>query len=467
MKKMMQEKTIEDVTIESFANEGKSLTRIDGKVVFVEGAVPGDVADITIFRIKRDFSEARMLQLKKPSSKRVEAPCKHFGVCGGCKWQHMNYQDQLAYKQQSVLETLRRLGKVEPQEILPIAGAQKIYQYRNKLEFTFSNKAWVPREELKNESSRNQPALGFHIPGLFDKVLDIKRCHLQVEPTDQIRLAVREFAIKNDWSFFDLREQTGFVRNLLIRISTTGELMVILSVAQNNMVFIESIMQMLKKTFPEITSLNYVVNSKRNDTLYDQNIICYSGKDHIMEELGGLKFRISPKSFFQTNTYQANQLYSIVKNMAALTGNELVYDLYTGTGSIALYVSDQCKKVVGIESVPDAVSDAEKNAALNSITNCSFVVGDMKDAFSEKFIETHGKPDVIITDPPRVGMHEDVVNSLLKAEAPKIVYVSCNPATQARDLQLLSEKYLIVKSQAVDMFPHTAHLENVVLLQLK
>ena len=467
MENFTKQQRLENITIESFANEGKSLTRIGGKVIFVEGAVPGDVGDVIVYRNKRDFAEARLDKLITPSTFRVPPACSHFGVCGGCQWQHMEYKQQLYYKQQSVAETLKRLGKVEAEEVIPIAGATQIYNYRNKLEFTFSNKAWVPREELGNEAMRNQPALGFHIPGLFDKVLDVKKCHLQSEPSNYIRLAVRDYAIANQLEFFDLRQQTGFLRNLIIRSTSVGELMVVLSVAQPRQVIIDGIMNMLKKTFPEITSLNYTVNTKRNDTLYDQDIICFSGKDHIVEELEGLKFRISPKSFFQTNSQQALNLYTIARQFAGLKSTDLVYDLYTGTGSIALFVSKYCKKVVGIESVPDAISDARKNADMNQISNCEFFVGDMKDALSPDFVKINGMPDVVITDPPRVGMHEEVVNNLLTMQSGKIVYVSCNPATQARDLQLLSEKYRIVKSQAVDMFPHTSHLENVVLLTLK
>jgi 23S rRNA (uracil1939-C5)-methyltransferase len=457
---------LEKVLITDFANEGKAMSRVEGKVIFVSGAVPGDVADIFITKNKKDWAEGRLQQLHKASEWRAIPFCEHFGICGGCKWQHLNYKKQLEFKEQSVIENLKRIGKIEIREIIPIAGAEEIKFYRNKLEYTFSNKAWLTKDELNNQAP-NRNALGFHIPQLFDKVLDIKTCYLQADPSNSIRVAVKDFAEKNQFYFFDVKQKKGLLRNLTIRTSSTGQIMVLLSFGESDEEKIQSLLNFTIEKFPEVTSLCYVINKKGNDTIYDLEINVFQGQDYIEEKLDSLIFRIHPKSFFQTNSRQAEKLYRIVSDFAALKENETVYDLYSGTGSIALYVSRFCKNVVGIEQIEEAVRDARLNAIINNIENARFFSGDMKDVFTDDFILQNAKPDVVITDPPRNGMHEDVSRQLLKLNAPRIVYVSCNSATQARDLTILSEKYSVEKSQAVDMFPHTHHVENVVLLKLK
>lgn len=459
-------KTLPDQRIETAGAEGMCISRYDGKVVFVRHAVPGDIADLKIIGRKKKFLIGEITDLKEPSEDRVEPFCPHFGICGGCKWQQMSYPAQLKYKQQQVKDAFDRIGKLDYEEIKPILGSDETRYYRNKLEFTFSNKRWLTADEM-SEENLNMNAVGFHVPGRFDKVLDIKTCFLQEDLSNRIRNEIRDFAQKNDLSFFDLRNQGGLLRNLIIRNSTLGQWMVIVSFYENDEAAIQSVLEHLAKQFPEITSLMYVVNSKANDTLYDQEIKLFKGEDHIIEQLKDLKFRIRPKSFFQTNTKQAEALYDQALNMAGLTGDQVVYDLYCGTGTISLFVARNAKKVVGIESVDQAVADANDNAALNGIENCSFVCGDMKDLFNDEFIAEHGKADVIITDPPRAGMHPKVVEQLCQSGVQRIVYVSCNPATQARDLDLMRDHYNIEQIQPVDMFPHTHHVENVVLLTKK
>jgi 23S rRNA (uracil1939-C5)-methyltransferase len=409
-----------------------------------------------------------VLRFREYSPDRIVPECEHFGTCGGCKWQHLPYSLQLRYKEKQVKDNLTRIGKIDLTEINPIIGSSEIFNYRNKLEFTFSNKRWLTSEEVQSGSAyEKECALGFHIPGLFDKVLDIKKCHLQPDPSNQIRNAVREYALKNDLSFFDLREQNGFLRNLVIRNSLEGNVMVIAVFFHEDVEKREGLLDYLASEFSQITSLFYVINSKKNDSLNDQNPVLYKGNDHLVEEMDGLKFRIGPKSFYQTNTRQALQLYRIARDFAELKGNEVVYDLYTGTGTIANFIARNAGKVIGIEYVDEAINDAKINSELNNIGNAFFFSGDMKDVLSDEFLGINGKPDVIITDPPRAGMHEDVVKVISKAGADRIVYVSCNPSTQARDILMLSEDYMVTRVQPVDMFPHTHHVENVVLLRKK
>lgn len=467
MKIKRPNKIIEGVEIIDTSSEGKAVARVDDLVVFVEGAVPGDTCTILISRIKKKFAEAKLLKLEKPSPQRIDAVCTHFGSCGGCKWQHLDYEAQLYYKQKHVHDSLTRLAKVNFPELKPIVGAEKNYNYRNKLEFTFSAKKWLTKEEIESGKEFNRNALGFHIPGLFDKIIDIETCYLQKDPSNAIRNEVRDFALKNNFSFFDIREKHGFLRNLLIRTANTGEIMVLVSFFREEKENQDALLNHLKSKFPEITSLLYIINPKGNETFHDLDVHCFYGRDYIIEEMEGLKFKIGPKSFFQTNSDQAFELYKITRHLAGLTGNELVYDLYTGTGTIACFVAKQAKKVVGIEYVDAAIEDAKVNAALNKIDNTIFYAGDMKDMLTQDFISKHGKPDVIITDPPRAGMHEDVIKVLNEVKAKRIVYVSCNPSTQARDLAALDINYKIMEVQPVDMFPQTHHVENVVLLELK
>jgi 23S rRNA (uracil1939-C5)-methyltransferase len=462
---------MEKVSITEAAAEGKALARVENMVVFVDNAVPGDVADLQVTRKKSNYREARAINFHVLSDKRTEPACSHFGVCGGCKWQNMQYQHQLFYKQKQVKDNLERLGKVPLPEIFPILGSENEYYYRNKLEFTFSHRGWMTDEEIKSgENFGDRPALGFHIPGMFDKILDIKKCFLQPEPSNAVRDAVKKYAVENGLEFFNTREQTGFLRNIIIRNTSTGELMVNVIFAKEDKEKREGLLNFISSQFPVITSLLFTINTKRNDTINDLEVQSFKGPDYIMEEMPGfettekLKFKIGAKSFFQTNTQQAYRLYKIAAEFAELKNTDLVYDLYTGTGTIACFVAGKAKKVVGIEYVPTAIEDAKENAALNNISNTSFVAGDMKDVLSSDFVKENGKPDVIITDPPRAGMHEDVVKRLLEIEARRIVYVSCNPATQARDIALLAEKYSAEKVQPVDMFPHTHHVENVVSL---
>jgi 23S rRNA (uracil1939-C5)-methyltransferase len=456
----------EKIRIESIGAEGKALARIDDLVVFTRYVVPGDVVDLQVIRKRKKYQEAVVTKIHELSKDRTEAFCSHFGICGGCKWQFLPYSKQLFYKQNQVEDQLKRIGKVDMPAVAPIIGSENDTFYRNKLEFTFSNKRWLSEDEISSGNViDNTNSLGFHIPGLFDKVINIEKCWLQPSPSNEIRNFIYRFAVENELSFFDIRQKKGLLRTLIIRTSSTGETMVILSFFRNESSAILKLMEAVKTKFPEVTSLLYVINSKGNDTITDQQVEVFSGRDHIFEEMEGLKFKIGPKSFFQTNSLQAHQLYNVTREFAGLTGNEIVYDLYTGTGSIANFIAKNAKKVIGIEYVPDAISDAKMNASLNKLSNTSFFAGDMKDILNSEFIETHGQPDVIITDPPRAGMHTDVVNTIMKILPKKIVYVSCNPATQARDISLLSTQFKITAIQPVDMFPHTHHVENVVLLE--
>ncbi|MES2133043.1 MAG: 23S rRNA (uracil(1939)-C(5))-methyltransferase RlmD [Bacteroidota bacterium] len=468
MSKIKKNIFVENANIVDISSEGKSVAKVEGMVIFVDGGVPGDVADVMITRKKNNYAEGHIVTLKKPSANRIEPVCRHFGSCGGCKWQHLDYATQLVFKQKTVSDALTRIGKLDISTLQPIFGNKEEYYYRNKLEFSFSDKKWLTSDEIKSgENIDNRNALGFHIPKMFDKILDIQTCYLQEEPSNAIRNGIRDFANKHGLTFFGVRDKTGLLRTLMLRTSSTGELMLVIQFFENQPENIALLLNYLKDTFPQITSLQYVINQKGNDTLQDLDLITFYGRDHIFEEMEGLKFKISAKSFYQTNSQQAYELYKITRNFCGLTGNETVYDLYTGTGTIANFVAKQAGKVIGVEYVEDAVKDARVNSELNGINNTTFFAGDMKDILNEAFIETHGKPDVIITDPPRAGMHEDVVRVLLKAAPAKIVYVSCNPATQARDLAMMTEHYEIKNIQAVDMFPQTAHVENVALLVRK
>ena len=462
---------LENITITDVAAEGKAIAKVDELVVFVPYVVPGDVVDLQIRRKKHNYAEAEAIKFHAYSAVRSVPFCKHYGVCGGCKWQILPYEEQIKYKQQQVMSNLQRIGKIPLPECSPILGSKETKFYRNKLEFTFSNKRWLTNEEVQSDASFTQMnGLGFHIPTAFDKVLDIDECFLQCELTNKLRNTIRQYALDHNYPFINLRTQEGMLRNLIIRTSTTGELMVILISRISNNDEMKRFMELLQyvgDTFPEITSLLYVVNNKCNDTITDLDVITFKGNDHIFEEMEGLRFKIGPKSFYQTNSRQAYELYKVARNFAELTGKELVYDLYTGTGTIANFVARQAERVIGIEYVPEAIEDAKVNSDINDIRNTLFYAGDMKDILTEAFVKKHGKPDVIITDPPRAGMHEDVVNVILNAEPQRIVYVSCNPATQARDLQLLDAKYRVTAIQPVDMFPQTHHVENVVQLKLK
>lgn len=460
---------LEKVTITDVAAEGKAVAKVNELVIFVPYVVPGDVVDLQVKRKKNHYAEAVAVKFHEKSPLRTEPFCSHFGVCGGCKWQCLSYEEQLKYKQKQVFDNLTRIGKVELPEFRPILGSEKTRFYRNKLEFTFSNKRWLTEEEVKQDVKYDQMnAVGFHIPGAFDKVLAIDKCWLQDDISNQIRNAVRDYAYAHNFPFFDLRTQEGLLRNIMIRTSSTGELMVVLQCKvtdDEGRRKMEEIMQFMADSFPQITSLMYVINNKCNDTIGDLDVEVFKGNDHIFEEMEGLRFKVGPKSFYQTNSEQAYNLYKVAREFAGLTGNELVYDLYTGTGTIANFVARQARKVVGIEYVPEAIEDAKVNSALNGIDNTLFYAGDMKDILTNDFIAEHGRPDVIITDPPRAGMHNDVIDVILAAEPKRIVYVSCNPATQARDLQLLDGKYKVTAVQPVDMFPHTHHVENVVQLE--
>lgn len=468
MKKKKQLPILENIIVTDVAAEGKAIAKVNDVVVFIPFAVPGDVVDLQVTRKKSSFMEARVINFREYSQKRQQAVCEHFGMCGGCKWQILPYSEQLHYKQKEVENNLRRIGKVELPEITPILGSAKTELYRNKLEFTFSNKRWRTMEEMNsNKEFDTMNAVGFHIPGMFDKVLDINKCWLQDDIQNQIRNEIRTYALQNNLTFFDLRLQEGFLRTMMIRTTSTGELMLIVIFFYEDETERVKLLQHIADKFPQITSLLYVINSKANDTITDQQIHTFKGNDCIVEEMEGLKFKIGPKSFYQTNSEQAYELYKVARNFAQLTGNEVVYDLYTGTGTIANFVAKNAKKVVGIEYVPEAIEDAKINSEINGIENTLFFAGDMKDVLNIDFINTHGKPDVIITDPPRAGMHDDVVKAILFAEPDRIVYVSCNSATQARDLNLLDEQYKVIAVQPVDMFPHTHHVENVVLLKKK
>lgn len=440
----------------------------DGKVIFIPNVVPGDVVDIQTFKKRKAYYEGKAVKFHELSEHRTEPICEHFGVCGGRKWQNMKYSQQLYYKQNEVKNHLQRIGKVELPEFENILGSEKQFFYRNKMEFSFSNSRWLTEKEIDStEDLGNRNALGFHIPKMWDKILDINKCHLQEDPSNAIRNELRAFANEHNLAFFNPREHSGLLRTLMIRTASTGEIMVLIQFFENDKANRELVLDHLYEKFPQITSLQYVVNSKQNDTIYDQNIKLYKGRDYILEEMEGLKFSINAKSFYQTNSDQAYELYKITRDFAGLSGDEIVYDLYTGTGTIAQFVSKKAKKVIGVESVPEAILDAKANAERNNITNCEFFVGDMKVVFNEAFIAQHGKPDVIITDPPRDGMHKDVIEQILKIAPEKVVYVSCNSATQARDLALMDEKYKVTRVRPVDMFPQTHHVENVVLLELR
>ena len=460
---------LEKVTITDVAAEGKALAKVNDLVVFVPYVVPGDVVDLQVKRKKNKYAEAVAVKFHEYSPKRAVPFCQHYGVCGGCKWQCLSYEDQIKYKQKQVTDNLTRIGKVELPEISPILGSEKTEFYRNKLEFTFSDKRWLTEEEVKAEVQYDQMnAVGFHIPGAFDKVLAIEKCWLQDDISNQIRNTIRDYAYEHGLAFYNIRNHEGLLRNLMIRTSSTGELMVLLQVRVSSDKDLEETKNLLAHVadkFPQITSLLYVVNNKCNDTINDLDVEVFKGNDHIFEEMECLRFKVGPKSFYQTNSEQAYNLYKVTREFAGLTGDELVYDLYTGTGTIANFVSRKAKKVVGIEYVPEAIEDAKVNSAINNITNTLFYAGDMKDMLTQDFINEHGRPDVIITDPPRAGMHNDVIDVILFAEPKRIVYVSCNPATQARDLALLDAKYKVMAVQPVDMFPHTHHVENVVLLE--
>ena len=458
----------ENIEVIDTAAKGKTVAKApDGRVIFLSNAVPGDVVDIQTGRKRKSYFEGKAIKFHKYSDKREQPVCEYFGTCGGCKWQNLKYEEQLFYKQKEVTNNLIRIGHLDLPKISPILGCKEIYFYRNKMEFSFSDSRWLTNEEIKDEKEYNDKnACGFHIPRMWDKILDIDKCYLQEDPSNDIRNSIKKFAIDNDISFFNPRKQYGLLRTLTIRIVTTGEIMVVVQFFENDKEKRELLLNYIAEKFPQITSLQYVINSKGNDTIYDQEVVTFSGKDHIVEEMEGLKFIINAKSFYQTNSKQAYELYKITRDFADLKGDEIVYDLYTGTGTIAQFVAEKAKKVVGVESVPEAIADAKINAKNNSIKNTEFFVGDLAKVFTEDFINKNGRPDVIITDPPRDGMHKNVVAQILRILPKRIVYVSCNSATQARDLSLMKEFYTITKSQAVDMFPQTHHIENVVLLDL-
>jgi len=457
---------LENIEIVKLAAEGKAIAKVDDKVVFVTNVIPGDVVDVQVTKKRKSYMEGHPVVFHKYSDLRVDAFCEHFGVCGGCKWQNLPYEEQLKFKQQEVLDNLSRIGKIDLPEANPILPSAKTEFYRNKLEFTFSNKRYLTFDEINSEDEIDRtPALGFHVPRLFDKIVDINKCHLQAEPSNAIRLAVKEYAFANDLSFFDIRKQEGFLRTLIIRTSTTGDVMLIVVFYHEDEEKREGLMAHIAEKFPEITSLMYVINEKGNDTIGDQDVIVYKGADHIFEQMEDLKFKIGPKSFYQTNSEQAYELYSKTREFANIQKDEVVYDLYTGTGTIANFVARQAKKVIGIEYVPEAIEDAILNSEINGIDNTAFFAGDMKNVLNAEFIAEHGHPDMMIVDPPRAGMHADVVETILQAAPNRIVYVSCNSATQARDLEMMDHAYKVTKVQAVDMFPHTHHVENIVLME--
>ncbi|HMJ70196.1 MAG TPA: 23S rRNA (uracil(1939)-C(5))-methyltransferase RlmD [Cyclobacteriaceae bacterium] len=477
---------IEGIVIDSMAAEGKCVARIDGQVIFIDGGAPGDTVDVSLTKIKKQFLEGKVSKITQVSPSRVTPFCIHFGTCGGCSWQHIDYAAQLSYKHRQVVDNLERLGGLtlvpalsrDPvdgptlPEVNNILGSEQIRHYRNKLDFTFSANRWLTKDELTSGMAFGEPALGYHIPRMYDKVFDVKECHLQSDPSNAIRLAVRDVCVRESIPFFDLRKQIGFLRTLTIRTTTTGEVMIILQVTYDKMEWTGKILEELERLFPQITSFQFIINGKRNDTFGDLDVQCWKGNPYITEKMikpdktGELQFRVGPKSFYQTNSRQAQRLYQVAWEFAALTGNETVYDLYTGTGTIACFIAANAGKVVGLEYVAAAVEDAKVNSKLNGLNNTDFFAGDIKDLLDDTFLDTHGRPDVVITDPPRAGMHENVTRMLLKASPKRIVYVSCNPATQARDLAILSEKYQITRVQPVDMFPHTVHVENVVVLSL-
>ena len=466
-KKITNKIVFDHIKVLDAGAKGVSVAKApDGKVIFIPNVVPGDVVDVQTLKKRKAYYEGKAVRFHEFSEHRIEPVCEHFGVCGGCKWQNMKYSQQLYYKQNEVKNHLQRIGKIDLPEFEPILGSEKQFFYRNKMEFGFSNSRWLTQDEIESEADLgNKNALGFHIPKMWDKILDINKCHLQEDPSNAIRNEIRDFANLNNLTFFNPRSHEGLLRTLMLRTASTGEIMVLIQFFEDDKQNRELLLDHLYEKFPQITSLQYVINQKANDTLYDTNIKLYKGRDYILEEMEGLKFSINAKSFYQTNSDQAYELYKITRDFAGLTGNEIVYDLYTGTGTIAQFVSKKAKKVIGVESVPEAIEDAKANAKRNEITNCEFFVGDMKVVFNEEFIANHGQPDVIITDPPRDGMHKDVIEQLMKIEPEKIVYVSCNSATQARDLALMDEKYKVTRVRPVDMFPQTHHVENVVLLE--
>ncbi len=460
--------SLENIEIIDTASKGKSVARHDGIAIFVQGGVPGDICDITVFKRRKKYWEARIEKIHTYSDRRTEPKCEHFGSCGGCKWQNMKYESQLEFKQTQVLNNLKRIGGIDLPPHQNILGSKKEYFYRNKLEFTFSNKRWLTLEEINSkEDIAEKNGLGFHVPGMFDKVIDINNCYLQKEPSNAIRLSIKQFSDENNLTYFDIRNQEGLLRNLMIKTSSTNDLMVLVQFYKDDEKNINLLMEHIKTTFPEITSLLYIINRKANNTMYDQEVICYNGKDHIMEEMDGLFFKIGAKSFFQTNSEQAEILYQKTKELAQITKNDLVYDLYTGTGTIAQFIAKQAKHVVGIDSVEEGIKAAYENAENNNINNCTFYTGDMRDVFSDEFITENGTPDVIITDPPRDGMHKKVVQQICKIGAKRVVYISCNSATQARDVALMDKTYRVTHIQPIDIFPQTHHVENIVVLELK
>jgi 23S rRNA (uracil1939-C5)-methyltransferase len=465
-KKVTNKIIFENISVHDAGAKGVSVAKApDGKVIFISNVVPGDVVDVQTLKKRKSYYEGKAIHFHEYSVDRVEPVCEHFGACGGCKWQNMKYDKQLFYKNQEVYNNLKRIGKVELPEFEPILGSAKQFFYRNKMEFGFSDTRWLTEKEIQSGEDFTKDALGFHIPRMWDKILDIEKCHLQEDPSNAIRNEIKRFATEHNMPFFNARNHEGLLRTLMIRTASTGEIMVLIQFFQEDKANRELLLEFIHSSFPQITSLQYVINSKANDTLYDQDIKLYKGRDYILEEMEGLHFSINAKSFYQTNSDQAYELYKITREFAGLTGNEVVYDLYTGTGTIAQFVSKQAKKVIGVEAVPEAIFDAKENAKRNAITNCEFYVGDMKNVFNDAFIAQHGQPDVIITDPPRDGMHADVVAQIMKIAPEKVVYVSCNSATQARDLALMDEKYKVTRVRPVDMFPQTHHVENVVLLE--
>jgi len=467
-KKVTNKVIFENITVLDAGAKGVSVAKApEGQVIFIPNVVPGDVVDVQTLKKRKSYFEGKAIKFHEYSSDRIEPICEHFGACGGCKWQNMNYDKQLFYKNQEVYNNLKRIGKIELPNFEPILGSAKQFFYRNKMEFGFSDTRWLTEKEIQSGETFQKNALGFHIPRMWDKILDIEKCHLQEDPSNAIRNAIKTFATEKGMTFFNARNHEGLLRTLMIRTASTGEIMVLIQFYQEEKANRELLMDFIFEKFPQITSLQYVINSKANDTLYDQDIKLYKGRDYILEEMEGLHFSINAKSFYQTNSDQAYELYKITREFAGLTGNEVVYDLYTGTGTIAQFVSKQAKKVIGVEAVPEAIFDAKENAKRNKITNCEFYVGDMKNVFNDAFIAQHGQPDVIITDPPRDGMHADVVAQIMKIAPNKVVYVSCNSATQARDLALMDEKYKVTRVRPVDMFPQTHHVENVVLLELR
>ncbi|MDH3697481.1 MAG: 23S rRNA (uracil(1939)-C(5))-methyltransferase RlmD [Flavobacteriaceae bacterium] len=467
MTKKKETLIIRELTVTGAGAKGRGIAKSpDGRVIFIPFSAPGDLVDVQVTKKRRSHMEGRIVKIHEPSKLRTSPKCKHFGICGGCKWQHLDYKEQLAIKEETVRSNLIRIGHLELPRIMPILAAPQPYYYRNKMEFSFSNQRWLTAEEIAEQDTLvHRNGLGLHIPGRWDRVLDLQECLLQAAPSNEIRLSIRNYALENAITFFDPKQHSGVLRTLMIRTTSTGEIMVLLQCFEPRMEQINRVLEHLKNTFPQITSLLYVINQKANDTLYDQEIFCYAGKDHLIENMDQLKFKITAKSFYQTNSEQAHSLYKVVKDFASLKGDEIVYDLYSGTGTIAQFIASDARQVIGIESVPDAVEAARENAKLNGITNTQFHAGDMRYELNDTLVSTYGKPDVVITDPPRDGMHKDVIAQLLKMDPPTIVYVSCNSATQARDLALLDEIYAIEKVQPVDMFPQTHHVENVVLLK--